>query len=97
MPLRDWRKKAPDGSRIAVWVPSEISKWKHDTEISWGDIMRAGVEALSKGSATTSRSIFKRGSVQEITHRLDFFVKKTIELQKEVEKLNKHEGDHVKA
>jgi hypothetical protein len=87
MPLRDYKRKAPDAARIAVYVPREIAEWKRDTMITWGEIMRAGVASLSAGS----KVVLKKNSPEELKRRLDFFAKKVLDMQKELAE-NKERG-----
>lgn len=70
------------GRRVAVWVREEMDEWKNQTELTWSEILRAGVEALSRGGVP----IYQHGTLGDIERRLDFFIKKTQELRHEIDR-----------
>jgi hypothetical protein len=88
--VRNQRRTNSNSRRIAVWITNDMAKWKDETQFSWGDLVKAGIEALSKGGKT----IYKTGTIGEMMIRLDWFIKESTRLRERVNQLEKKEREN---
>ena len=76
-------KRGSSGRRTTIWIPHDVLDWKRQTNLTWPQIMKAGIEALG----TAKQDPYKAATPKELQKRLEFWVTKAREMQAEIEKM----------